>query len=53
MNICFDGLKSGQVCLGSALSSLHGAEYGATHAGIAILAIIALAVGVFVFKSPA
>ncbi len=53
MNICFDGLKGGQVCIGDVTAQLHGTEWGMTHTGILMLGIILVAVIIFVFRNPA
>lgn len=53
MNVCLDGLTQSPICLGSVMEQLHGSEGSITHSGIAILAIVFVAVAVFVFRSPA
>ncbi|CTQ32909.1 hypothetical protein [Jannaschia rubra] len=53
MNICLDGLKSGSFCFGDSLARLHGTEYGLTHTGLGMLALIGVAMVVYVFRDPA
>lgn len=53
MNICLESAKVGTICLGDALGSIHGSELGVGHLGLGILALIALAITIFIFRSPA
>ncbi|SDY90804.1 hypothetical protein SAMN05444004_10460 [Jannaschia faecimaris] len=53
MNFCFNGLKSGPICIGDTMSQLHGDELGMGHVGLGMLAVIVVAVFVFVFRNPA
>lgn len=53
MNICIDGFKSGRFCLGDATAQLHGTEWGMTHTGLAMLALIFVAIAFYVFRNPA
>lgn len=52
MNICFNGFKTGEFCLGDATARLHGPEYGMTHAGLLMLALLAVVMAVYVFRDP-
>ncbi len=53
MSVCFDGLKSGPICLGDLNAQLHGSELGLGYAGLGIVAIVVVAVAIFIFRSPA
>lgn len=53
MNFCFNGLKSGPICLGDTMAQLHGQQLSGAHIGIGILGLIAVAILIFVFREPA
>ncbi|WP_167767035.1 hypothetical protein [Jannaschia formosa] len=53
MNVCFESAKTGTFCLGDALGGLHGGGLTAGHLGLGILAVIAVAIGVFILRNPA
>ena len=53
MNFCFNGLKSGQICLGDTMAQIHGEQFTAGHLGLGILGVIAVAILIFVFREPA
>lgn len=51
MNICFDGLSSGPVCIGSALAKFNGSDVGMTHIGVGLF-IVAAGFGYLVLRKP-
>ncbi|CTQ50406.1 hypothetical protein [Jannaschia donghaensis] len=53
MNFCFNGLKSGPVCLGDTMAQIHGEAVNMGHVGVAMICVILVAILVFVFRSPA
>ncbi|WP_179379510.1 hypothetical protein [Jannaschia marina] len=53
MNFCFNGLKTGSICLGDTMAQLHGEEFTSGHLGLGILGLLALAVFVFIIRKPA
>lgn len=52
MNICFDGLKSGPICIGDTFGRLHGEAFTAGHVGFGMLGLILVAILIFVFRQP-
>ena len=52
MGFCFDGLKSGPICIGNAFSQLGDEGIGLTNAGLGLFAVVALSVFVFILKTP-
>jgi len=53
MNVCFESAATGTFCLGDALGALHGGDLTLGHLGFAILAVIAVAITIFILRNPA
>ena len=53
MSVCFNGLKTGPICLGDVMSQVHGESITMTQTGLGMLAFVAVVVAAFVFRNPA
>ncbi|MEM7643797.1 MAG: hypothetical protein AAF366_14885 [Pseudomonadota bacterium] len=53
MNLCFKDWNGTRHCVGSVMDQLHGAAPGGLEAGLGILILLAVTIGIFIFKDPA